>query len=93
MLDGNVTHLQCLGGAPGSEGVLVACDDGQVLLAFINNPFPIPLWRHPDAKAIRAADVAGHRRTLAVVDADQRLSVVNLESGQVRSLRASSARW
>lgn len=90
MLDCSVTSLKCLGGASGSEGFLIACGDGQVLSAFIDNPFPIPLWTHPDQKPILFASISSHKRTLAAVDRDHQLSVVNLESGQVWLLAFSA---
>jgi hypothetical protein len=83
MLDGVVTYLKSLGGASGIEGILVACDDGSVVSAFINNPFPVPLWTHPEQMSVRLADISGHKRTLAVVDRDSALTVVDLDSGQV----------
>ena len=85
MLESHVTQLTCLGGASGIEGFLIACDSGQVLQAFINNPFPILLWEHPAKESVRVADLSGHKRTLAVVDCHARLTVVNLETGQVRA--------
>lgn len=73
--------MKCLGGAPGAEGVLIGCEDGLVSIVFINNPFPVQLWKH--GSSVRKLDLSSERRLLAIVDINSQLSVVNSETAQV----------
>jgi hypothetical protein len=84
LLDSNVTFLKCLGGAQGAEGIVAACKDGQVVNIFINNPFPIKLWKHHTA--VRLVDLSAQKRLLAIVDEKSQLTVINLELAQVPTL-------
>ena len=83
VLDDDVRYVKCLGGAAGREGILVACRDGQVFKVYVNNAFPCLLWQH--RRAIRYADVSVLSSSLALIDDDSCLCVVNVKQGNVRS--------
>ena len=55
-MDGDIRYVKCLGGPAGREGILVACQDGQVFKVYVNNAFPCLLWQH--SRAIRYADLS-----------------------------------
>jgi hypothetical protein len=82
VLDANIRYVKCLGGPPGGEGILAGCRDGHIVTIFLDNPFPVPMWKHPTG--IRCVDVSSRRTMLALIDDSSVLQVVNLQSGQVR---------
>jgi hypothetical protein len=84
-----ITFIKCLGGAPGAEGILIGCEDGMVATVFINNPFPVQLWKH--CTSVRKLDLSCERRLLAIVDSNSQLTVANCETAQVCSLCKQSA--
>lgn len=45
ILDAKVTYLRTIGGPPKREHALVGLANGQVLKMFVDNSFPIPLYR------------------------------------------------
>ena len=83
VLDDDVRYVKCLGGPAGREGILAACRDGQVFKVYVNNAFPCLLWKH--RRAIRYADVSVLGSSLALIDDDSCLCVVNVKQGNVRS--------
>jgi intraflagellar transport protein 122 len=45
ILDADITCLRVDGGPAGKEGVLVGLSDGTVLKVYVNNAFPVDVWR------------------------------------------------
>ena len=45
ILDAEITCLRVDGGPPGKEGVLVGLGDGTVQKIYVNNAFPVDVWR------------------------------------------------
>ena len=56
LLDESIRYIKVIGGAVGSEGLLVGLKNGAVLQIFIDNPFPIPLIKQ--SKAICCLDIS-----------------------------------
>lgn len=71
VMEANIKYIRVLGGPVGREGVLVGLKNGQALKIFINNPFPIPLWKH--TSALRCLDLSANRNQLALVDDSSRV--------------------
>ena len=89
VFEASITFIKCLGGAPGGEGVLVTCSDGNVFDIFLDNPFPVSLWQHD--VLVQSADLSADKDALALVDQNAQLVVVDLSRSQVSfciSLRA-----
>ena len=82
VFEASITFTKCLGGAPGGEGVLVTCSDGNVFDIFLDNPFPVSLWQHD--VLVQSADLSADKDALALVDQNAQLVVVDLSRSQVR---------
>lgn len=65
-MESNIKYIKVLGGPVGREAVLVGLKDGQALKIFIDNPFPVPLWKHHSP--LRCLDLSVNRTQLALVD-------------------------
>jgi intraflagellar transport protein 122 len=90
VFDSPVRCLRVIGGPAGAEGVLIGLKSGQVVKIFMNNPFPITLIKQ--AAPVIALDLSASRDKLAVVDADNRLLVYDLRSGELLfTVRAAAA--
>ena len=69
------------GGPAGREGLVVGLADGQACRIFIDNPFPVTVFKH--TSAIRCLDVSAMRGKIAVVDDSSVVTVYDLKSGKV----------
>jgi hypothetical protein len=87
--ESDVKFMKCIGGCPGAEGILAACGDGQVLNILLDNPFPILLWQHQTA--VQLSDLSASKGSLALVDRNHDLVVVDLNRNQVRRPQTSLA--
>ena len=81
------------GGPAGREGLVVGLADGQACRIFIDNPFPVTVFKH--TSAIRCLDVSAMRGKIAVVDDSSVVTVYDLKSGKVlfEEPNASSVAW
>ena len=79
VLETTIRYIKPIGGPCGREGLLVGCEDGNVVKVFIDNPFPVPLVRH--RASIRFLDLSMYRDKLAVVDENSAVSVYDLTTG------------
>lgn len=66
VLDSVIRYIKVVGGPPGREGLLVGVKSGGIFKIFVDNPFPVPLVKHPNN--IRCLDLSASRTRLAVVD-------------------------
>lgn len=81
VFDSAVRSLRVIGGGPGAEGVILGLKSGHVVKIFLNNPFPVTLIKQ--AAPVIALDLSASRDKLAVVDADNKLLVYDLRSGEL----------
>ena len=92
-LDAEIRYVKVTGGPAGREGLVVGLADGQACRIFIDNPFPVRLFKH--SSAIRCLDVSAMRGKIAVVDDSSVVTVYDLKSGKVlfEEPNASSVAW
>ena len=92
-LDAEIRYVKVTGGPAGREGLVVGLADGQACRIFIDNPFPVKLFKH--SSAIRCLDVSAMRGKIAVVDDSSVVTVYDLKSGKVlfEEPNASSVAW
>ena len=45
ILDSEITCLRVDGGPPGKEGVLLGLADGSILKIYVDNAFPVDVWK------------------------------------------------
>ena len=69
-MDAQIKYIKVVGGPPGGEGLVIALKDGSAVQVFINNPFPILLWKHHTA--LRCVDLSSRRNFLAIIDDNSR---------------------
>jgi intraflagellar transport protein 122 len=81
LLDAEITCLRVDGGPPGKEGVLLGLKDGSVLKIYVDNAFPVDVWKGENAMTL--IDRTGDRRKLALVDAEAHLRVVDARSKEL----------
>ncbi|EQC37613.1 hypothetical protein SDRG_05207 [Saprolegnia diclina VS20] len=93
ILEAPIRYITVTGGAKGKEGLLVGLKDGSVFQIFIDNPFPIPLIKQPNA--IVCLDISANREKLAVVDDSNNCLVYNLVTKELlyEEKGANSVAW
>jgi intraflagellar transport protein 122 len=93
-LDAPVTFMKVDGGPEGREGILLGLYNGSVVKVFVDNPFPLELYKalpSPSSTAssiptpvfISGIDVSLYRSILAVVDSLNVLTVIDLRTQDV----------
>lgn len=81
ILDAAVCYVKMNGGPDNREAVLVSLYNGIILKVFLDNPFPVELWR--SSNPVRSADLSLYRDKLAVVDSEKKLSVLDLKTQDI----------
>ena len=81
LMDSNIRFLKANGGLPGREGLLVGLKSGSILKLFVDNPFPITLYKHN--QPILCLDLSLYRNKLAFVDDNNNLTVMDLKTQSV----------
>lgn len=71
ILDAKVTYLRTIGGPPKREHALVGLANGQVLKLFVDNSFPIVLYR--TTVAVLKCEINVSKKKLAVLDLNKNL--------------------
>lgn len=71
ILDAKVTYLKTIGGPPKREHALVGLANGQVLKLFVDNSFPITLYR--TTVAVLKCEINVAKKKLAVLDLNKNL--------------------
>jgi intraflagellar transport protein 122 len=66
-----VTYLKTIGGPPKREHAIVGLSNGQVLKIFVDNSFPILLYR--SSVAVIKCDINVSKKKLAVLDLNKNL--------------------
>ena len=89
VLESPVSVVALQGGLPGRETLLVGLDDGKVLKIFVDNEFPTPLVEGRAGSAVTCVSADLSRSKLAVVGADERLTVYDLSNarGNTQSMK------
>ena len=82
VLDAPVSVVVLQGGLPGRETLLVGLEDGKVLKIFVDNEFPTPLVEGRAGSAVTGLSADLSRSKLAVVGADERLTVYDLSNAR-----------
>ena len=101
-LDAPVTFMKVDGGPEGREALLLGLQTGIVVKIFVDNPFPVDLYKPAASDSSAAAasaasspvigiDVSLYRTLVAVVNAQHVLSVVDLRSQEVLFSKAGVA--
>jgi len=78
MLESSICYVKMNGGPDGREAVLVSLYNGVTYKVFVDNPFPLELWR--SSNPVRCADLSLNRDKLAVVDSEKKLLVIDLKT-------------
>lgn len=93
MLDAHVSYLRTVGGPPKREHALVGLANGQVLKIFVDNSFPIQLYR--SAVAVVKCDINVSKKRLAVLDANKNLVGFDLitQTQIFQEVNVSSFAW
>jgi|JI6StandDraft_1071083.scaffolds.fasta_scaffold14263_4 intraflagellar transport protein 122 len=78
VFESNLTFVKALGGPPKREHLVLGLQNGQVFKIFVDNSFPIQLYK--SSAAIRCCDLNLTKKKLAVVDANNNLLVIDLIS-------------
>lgn len=76
VVDSQIRYLKVLGGASGNEAMLAGLRNGLILKFFLNNPFPVEVYRIPGV--VRCVDINLNHSKLAVVDENNLLVVYDL---------------
>ena len=87
-LDAEIRYVKVTGGPAGREGLVVGLADGQACRIFVDNPFPVKLFKH--GSAIRCLDVSATRGKIAVVDDNSVVTCYDLKSGKARPAQPHS---
>lgn len=89
-LDAPVTFMKVDGGPEGREGILLGLETGVVVKIFVDNPFPVELYKASSSSAAAEAtpsvlgiDVSLYRTLVAIVNSQHVLTVVDLRSQAV----------
>lgn len=80
-LEGMSKYIKLLGGPPGKEALLLGLKNGQVIKIFINNPFPIEIWKIQGS--VQGIDLSMNGSKLAIIDQSDVLTVYNLKTKEV----------
>ena len=93
VLDSLIRYVKVIGGATAREGLLVALTSGQVLLIYIDNPFPITILKH--SLPVRCLDMSSKRKKIAIVDDENNCSVFDVKSKELlyQEPNANSVAW
>ena len=93
VLDSTIRYIKVIGGAKGREGLLVALSSGQVLLVYIDNPFPISVLKH--SLPIRCLDMSSKRKKIAIVDDESMCLVFDVKTKELlyQEQNANSVAW
>lgn len=70
-MDSKITYLRTIGGPAKREHAIVGCSNGQVLKIFVDNSFPIQLYRAPSAVVKCELNVS--KKKLAILDFNKNL--------------------
>jgi len=73
-----VNCLKIIGGTASKEGAFVGLKNGAVFKIFVDNSFPIPILNHNIP--IKVIDVSQKKKRLAIVDANNNLTVYDLST-------------
>ena len=73
VVDSLIKYIKVVGGPVGGEGLIVGLKDGSALEIFINNPFPVLLWKHHTA--LRCVDLSSRRNLLAFIDENSQVRI------------------
>mgnify|MGYP000585963297 FL=1 len=76
-----IRYIKVMGGPPGRELVLVGLKNGNVLKLFVDNPFPVSLYKH--TVPIRCLDLSASKNQLAIVDDNQNILVYDIKKAKV----------
>ena len=92
-LEALIRYIKVAGGPEGREGLLVGLRNGQVLLVFLDNAFPVPLVKLDSC--IRCLDLSVSRQKLAVIDDNTTCHVYDLRTKELlfKEPNASSVAW
>ena len=71
ILDAKVTYLKSIGGPPKRQHALVGLSNGQVLKLFVDNSFPIQLYR--TTVAVVKCEINVSKKKLAILDLNKNL--------------------
>lgn len=71
ILDGKITYLKTIGGPPRREHFIIGLSNGQVLKIFVDNSFPIQLYRA--SVGITKCDINVTKKKLAILDLNKNL--------------------
>ena len=76
--DADISFLKVDGGPSGCEGVLIGLESGQVAKVFVNNPFPLELYKL--SHGIKQLDINIYRTIIAAVDSSNTLTLTDLRT-------------
>ena len=71
IMDGKVTYLKTIGGPPKREHALLGLANGQVMKLFVDNSFPIQLYR--TTVAVVKCEINVSKKKLAILDLNKNL--------------------
>lgn len=92
-MDAKVTYLKTIGGPPKREHAILGLSNGQVLKIFVDNSFPIQLYRA--SVGIVKCDLNVTKKKLAVLDLNKNLIGFDLitQSQLFQELSVNSFSW
>eukprot|EP01028_Stygiella_incarcerata_P008814 TRINITY_DN3952_c0_g1_i1.p1 TRINITY_DN3952_c0_g1~~TRINITY_DN3952_c0_g1_i1.p1 ORF type:complete len:1238 (-),score=308.25 TRINITY_DN3952_c0_g1_i1:116-3280(-) len=76
-----IRYIKVIGGPPGREGLLVGLRSGDILKVFVDNAFPIDVYKMRES--IRCLDMSSSKEKLAAVDEKNHLVVYDIKQGKV----------
>ena len=93
ILDGKITFLKTIGGPPKREHAIVGLSTGQVLKIFVDNSFPIQLYRA--AVGVVKCDLNVTKKKLAILDLNKNLIGYDLitQSQLFQEVNVNSFSW
>ncbi|KAJ7520920.1 hypothetical protein O6H91_19G029500 [Diphasiastrum complanatum] len=93
LLESTIRYIKVCGGPHGGEGLLIGMKNGSIVKIYINNMFPVLLYKH--TTSIRCLDLSSRRSQLAIVDESSILLIYNLQIKEIsfEERFASSVAW
>lgn len=92
-MESKITYLRTIGGPAKRQHAIVGCQNGQVLKIFVDNSFPIQLYR--SASAIVKCELNVSKKKLAILDFNKNLVGFDLisQSQLFQEVNVSSFSW